>query len=855
MEFFEKLLDFFFPNRYKKYQIQITNNKENIIEAYNELTELSNKNEYLTKKSYDLWSVKWDKLSNLIISYPKIRNKIYCSLDKELYFLFSALQRTEFLENRNNQFIKNEMEKNREFFNSLENYPLTEKQCKAIIVDEWRNLIIAGAGTGKTSTLIGKAGYLIRKGSAQPDEVLLLSFGRDPRDEMIERAHTRLGLPLNVSTFHGLGMSLIADAQNEKPMVSKLSSDQAALIKYIENIFDDSQEDEIFLRTVNQFFLRLTNVKTQWDFKTQNDYFQYIKSQHLRSLNGEYVKSHQELEIANFLYLNSVEYEYEKPYEYRTESKLHRQYLPDFYLPKFRIYLEHFGVDEHGNTAPYIPKERYHEEIQWKRNLHEQFGTTLIETYSYEAQEEGILEELGKKLRKKGVELNPLPEEKIFEKLNEMGLVSQLSRLLATFLNLYKSNNMTREELKQRITRFEYPKRANAFYVIFSKVLDEYEKHLASQNEIDFNDMINRATEYIAAGRIKPSYKYILVDEFQDISQSRYKLLKAMLDNNPESKLFAVGDDWQSIFRFAGSDLTILTQFEKYFGESKVQFVDENFRFNNKICDFSTNFILANPNQIHKQLKSHDVATKPAVSLIYTKNVTVEIEKILTQLVEEGGSVQILGRYNYQKPSFNSYPKLKIEYYTIHRSKGTQADFIIILGLSSGVMGFPCEIADDPLLQLVSPEPEMYPHAEERRLFYVALTRARKHVYLLVDRDKPSVFIKEILEKGFEVEIKLDPAEKTGDCPRCGGSVVKRAHDGYFYSCDNFPYCEYKAPKCPGCGGSLLLNNGLYQCEKCAISFKLCPSCKEGFLIKRVGPFPPFMGCSHFPECTYKEKT
>lgn len=854
MEFLEKILDYLFPNRYKKYQILINTNSEKIIEAYNELTELSSKDAYLTKKSYDLWRVKWNNLSALVIIYQKIRNKEYSPLEKELSFLFSALQRTEFLENRNNQFIKNEIFKNRDYFNSLENYPLTEKQCRAIIVDEWRNLVIAGAGTGKTSTLIGKAGYIIRKGLALPDEILLLSFGRDPRDEMIERTQTHFGSPLDISTFHGLGMRVIADAQNEKPMVSKLSSDQAALLKYIEDVFNNRKEDENFLRNINRFFLNLTNVKTQWDFKTQNDYYQYIKSQHLRSLNGEYVKSHQELEIANFLYLNSIEYEYERPYEYKTESKLYRQYLPDFYLPKYKIYLEHFGVDEKGNPAPYIPKEKYNEEMRWKRNIHNQYGTTLIETFSYEARKGDFQEKLSKKLRDKGVEISPLPEVKIFDKLNEMGLVSQISRLLVTFLNLYKSNNMTRDELKQRITKFEYPERANAFFEIFSKVLDEYKNHLASRNEIDFNDMINRATDYIIAGKIKPSYKYVLVDEFQDISQSRYKLLKALLDSNPECRLFAVGDDWQSIFRFAGSDLNIMTQFEKYFGESEVLVIDENFRFNNKICNFSTDFILANPNQIRKQLKSHEVVTMSAISLIYTKNIQMEIDKILAELNQQGGSVQILGRYNYQKPSFTSYPKLNTEYFTVHRSKGTQADFVIILGLSSGMLGFPCEIADDPLLQLVTPEPETYPHAEERRLFYVALTRAKKHVYLLVDRDKPSIFIKEILEKGSEVELKLESNEKIGECPRCGGSVVRRVHDGYFYSCSNFPYCEYKSPKCPECGGSLLLNNGLFQCEKCDSSFKLCSSCKEGFLVKRVGSFPTFLGCSHFPECKHKEK-
>jgi DNA helicase-4 len=855
MGLLEKILDILFSNRYKKkYQIKLEENDAAIKEAYFDLRTLYDKEEYLTKKSFRIWKNNWGNLSDLLGKYPKMRTKLTSPLEKELDFLYSGLFNAKFLKERNQNYVEGEINRNKDYFSMLEKFPLNQKQCQAIVVDEDRNLVIAGAGTGKTSTLIGKAGYVLRREFAKPNEVLLLSFGRNVRDEMLERTRKRFNVPVEVSTFHSLGMKIISEVEKTKPRVSKLSTDNAALQNFIDDIIVKKIEDKGFLRNLNRFFLQLMSYKTLWDFKTQSEYYKYVRSQQLRSLNGDIVNSHQELEIANYLYLNDLKYEYEKPYEHQTASKMYGQYLPDFYLPQYKIYIEHFGVDECGNTAPSVDRERYLSEMSWKRNIHKKYGTTLIETFSYEARSRGLLECLEIKLIEKGVKLKPISEEVIFNKLNEMGLVKPISRLLASFLNLYKSNKIEWGELRHRASECDNPLRANAFLQVFKEVYDEYEKKLASLNEIDFNDMINRATNYVIAGKLKHAYKYILVDEFQDISQSRYKLLKAILEANQECKIFAVGDDWQSIFRFAGSDLNIMTKFEKYFGEHEALFIDDNFRFNNKICAVSTKFILENPQQIRKQLYPKDTVSLPAVSLIFTRNSQVEVEGILSYLSEAGGSVQILGRYNNEKPRIPHFSNLDVEFRTVHRSKGTEADYVIILGLKSGIMGFPCEIVDDPILQLVIPDLDRYPHAEERRLFYVALTRARKHVYLLSDPDRPSVFVNELLRDDYEIEVKNESVVVEGECPLCGGAVVKkRGFDGYFYSCNNYPFCKYKAPKCPKCQGHLFLREGGFECEKCRSIFNQCPSC-GGVLVMRNGPYSKFIGCSNYPECEYTEK-
>jgi DNA helicase-4 len=370
---------------------------------------------------------------------------------------------------------------------------------------------------------------------------------------------------------------------------------------------------------------------------------------------------------------------------------------------------------------------------------------------------------------------------------------------------------------------------------------------------VDFNDMINKATEYISKGVVKTKYGYILVDEFQDISQSRYRLLRALLDSNPECKLFTVGDDWQSIYRFAGSDLNIMTKFDKHFGESETLFVDESFRLNNKISDFSTRFILANPKQIRKSLKPRDAINKPAVSLIYTSDPDRDVNAILARLNELGGSVLILARYNYQNPKIGKYYNLSVKFLSAHRSKGTESDYVILLGLESGVMGFPCGIFDDPLLSLVMSKEDDYPNAEERRLFYVAVTRARKHVYLLADNKKPSIFISEVLRGGYEIDFSKNDVDHSGVCPRCSGAVEPiEGEYGKFYSCRNYPYCTYRAPRCTSCdNGYLVLREDHFICTRCGKSYSQCPSCREGHLVARNGRYGGFWGCSNYPDCNY----
>jgi DNA helicase-4 len=616
---------------------------------------------------------------------------------------------------------------------------------------------------------------------------------------MDERIYSRLGIRLNVRTFHSLGLDIIAESEGVKPSVSELAGDRVKLPKKILEFIKTRMEDESFSKLVNEYTLfHFSPYKSVFEFGSYGEYIEYLKRFDIRSLKGDRVKSFEECDIANFLYANGIDYAYEKPYEVKAADRGHQQYKPDFFLPKYGIYIEHFGIDREGRTAPYISPIRYNEEMKWKRDIHREHKTTLVETYSYERQEGKLLSNLEEKLRKRGVAFNPIPSEQLFNELNELGKVSPFALLLSTFLNLFKSCGKTLDELRNHVEAGDT--RTRMFLDIFSKVYEDYTSYLQKTGEIDFDDMINMATSYARQKEQLSKFKYILVDEFQDISQNRYRFLKSMLDQN-SAKLFCVGDDWQSIYRFTGSDLSIMLDFEERFGFCERSFLEETFRLNDKLCDFSTKFVLQNPNQIEKKITSERKVHKPAVTVIKgkTENALTEIIQEINQRTEGKEIIFIIGRYNYLEPKnlyemAERYPKLLIKYKTAHSSKGLEADYVIMIGLRSGQLGFPCQITDDPILNLVLAREDLTANAEERRLFYVSITRARKHVYLVVDdRHGTSTFVSEIQRDGYEINAVVNNGEDPR-CPLCetGKIVLRKGKYGEFHSCSNYPYCEYK---------------------------------------------------------------
>lgn len=778
------------------------------------------------------------------------------------------------VEEHNARFVAKQLEEYKAYFDNVETNPLTENQRKACVIDEKFNLVLAGAGTGKTSTMIGRAGYLLKSGLAKPDEILMLAYGDDAAKEMNVRVHKKLSIQnLAVKTFHSLGREIIGKVEGKKPSVHKMATDEDAREKFIDSQFQHLLQNKDYQALLIHYFVNLIYpYKSPHEFKNLAEYTAYILENDIRTLQGELVKSYEELEIANFLYRQGVKYQYEAKYKIDTRTPDYSQYKPDFYLPDYDIYIEHFAVDQQNKTPPFIDQTKYLQGMVWKRALHQQHQTKLIETYSYYKQQGRLTEALDEKLTAASVKYKPLPANQLLENLKSQGQISEFSKLMASILALFKSACLTLQELSAKFASSENKARAEATIQLFEPIYNAYQTELKNTNSIDFDDMIAHAIEYVEAGRYPSPYTYILVDEFQDISASRARLIKALMAQQANCGLFCVGDDWQSIYRFTGSDVSLTKDFANHFGYTATSILDKTFRFNNKIGEVASRFVSENPSQIQKIIHSHTQIDNSAISLIKTNNNEVGLEaalKAINEKTTKSAGVLLLGRNKWNEPTNLSdlkkaYAKLKIRYLTAHTSKGQEDDYVIVLNLIKGKHGFPSEKVTNPLLALLLPKVEDYKYAEERRLFYVALTRARHHVYLITDASKPSPFVVELIDNGYPILTDEFIGEKfqeeiASNCPSCKTGFLT-ARDGYnsFFGCSNYPVCKHTENACERCGSSLIKKGKFRSCQNIRCDYKepICPVC--GGKLRFIKEWN-FWGCSNYRKgsensCNYTAK-
>ena len=482
----------------------------------------------------------------------------------------------------NKRYIKNEIVRSHNFFDTIESNPLTETQRHAVVVDEDNNLVVAAAGSGKTSVIVAKVGHLIHRQFQQPKNILVLAYGKDAQSELQERIKKSLGKliadQVTIKTFHALGLAVIGDVKGRRPSIAKVAEGARSLSKLIDDIIQQLLSNERFATPMRNWFQSyFAPYQSPFDFQNLGEHRDYIRRHQIDTLKGDTVKSFEECEIANFLFLNGIDYKYENYYVHDTANKKYAQYRPDFFLTAHGVYIEHFAVSRDGRTPAFIEQD-YLEKMNWKRELHKNYNTPLVETYSYEKREGTLLTNLEAKLSSRGIKLQPIEPAAMYPVLTNSGRIDPFTRLTATFLGHWKSNRLSVEQARQRAQQLRDPARALAYLEVFSMIFAEYQLRLGSNGEIDFNDMIIEATDHVEASRYQNPYSYICVDEFQDISRSRARLLKALLQQSPSNQLFAVGDDWQAIYRFAGSDISVMQQFQKHFGISETTILGETFR-------------------------------------------------------------------------------------------------------------------------------------------------------------------------------------------------------------------------------------------------------------------------------------
>ena len=318
--------------------------------------------------------------------------------------------------------------------------------------------------------------------------------------------------------------------------------------------------------------------------------------------------------------------------------------------------------------------------------------------------------------------------------LYQMGK-KDMYELVRTFINLFKSNNYALDKF------YDFINKANSKDKVLLKEIMKcyicYESYLNKENLMDFNDMINFATDKLDTSKVR--YKYIIIDEYQDTSIAKLNLIRK-LSKLSNSNLFMVGDDFQSIYRFAGSNVKIIANFRTYFPFAKLVKLKNTYRNSKELIYISGRFVMKNPFQIKKSLRSN-ISVKYPVEIIYYNDLNDAINKIIINY--KVNNLFILSRNNndLEKILINnvSYQKM-----SVHKSKGLQADYVFLVNVNNSSNGFPNKYVDHQILKYVNNYKEYYPYEEERRLFYVALTRAKKKVYLFAPKNNPSLFIQEL---------------------------------------------------------------------------------------------------------------
>lgn len=687
---------------------------------------------------------------------------------------FGAINRL--VKQHNEGIITFLLDTHKDFFDHCLKYPLDKQQRRSIVSEEENCLVVSSAGSGKTSSIVGKVKYLTEIKKINPQNILLISYTNKAAAELTER----MGIAgLRGYTFHKLALDIIGQTTGQKPSIYE--NTDALFVK----IYHELLNDKKFKKSVIEYFIDYQTPEKEWE-KRKNERRQQLSEQKevrlkatFPDMDGKtvYVRSEQEQKICFALSSLSVKFRYEEPYEHPLVDEMHSQYKPDFSIyfeqggETKRIYLEHFGVDEHGLVPIWFAKDRgityeeanqkYNDGITWKKAAHEKFGTKLLTTSSADFHYSDIREKLKTLLEKADVSIQEKTDAELYDMVLPPNSKHEKAfiRLVVTFVTLIKSSCKSVDEVLRQTKNAGDERSTFIIKNIFQPVYKRYIEELANINQIDFTDAILQATD-ICRSSHPVKYDYIIVDEFQDISVDRYNFLKVLREGNPPAKLYCVGDDWQSIYRFSGSDMALFNQFSDYFGQTEINKIETTYRFGEPLVSLSSQFIQRNEAQIKKNIHPFNPQVKTELQFCdYERRDYCNVIGQLVASIPLDKSVFLLGRYSFDDYYLSFMYKSvkegnrffyiigdrKIEFLTVHKSKGLEADYVIILQCNKDTYGFPSLVSDDPVLNYVLTKSDQYPYGEERRLFYVAITRAKVKTYILYDRRFPSVFVDEFL--------------------------------------------------------------------------------------------------------------
>lgn len=542
------------------------------------------KDQYLTQPRHSRWEKKCQALIGDLRPILRVLAKGSLVVEgRELIALWDGKEETRIA--RNEAWIARQREQHDKLFANGMGYPLNADQIDAILYDEHRGLVVAGAGTGKTSTIVAKARWILAQRLTAPSRIRILAFNRKAAEEISERLGENVSGDGVSSTFHSLGLDLVARARGRKPRLTSLEEDQRLMQSFLRKCIGDGLKTPKLANHVIEFlaYFRYPDPNPV-PLEKSHEANRWAEGHDIRSFTGVMLRSNSEVIIANWLTLNGIEWRYEQDYELDTTTMRYGQYRPDFYLPEYGIYIEHWACDRTGQFPPsWTSKQQmqYQEGMGWKRALHSRQKTLLVETFSH-VNGNTIIETLERELIPLGVRLNPLSDDEREALVIADEVIAPVVTLTQNFLKLFRESGMSLSELRAKLERARSA-RGQAFLRMFEWIHAQYVAQLESEGAVDFSDMIREAAIALRARRVELSLDYLLVDEFQDLSRGRAELIKAILEQNPSCRLVAVGDDWQSINRFAGSDIQMMVDFEQEFGFTKRIDLRKTHRFGTKL--------------------------------------------------------------------------------------------------------------------------------------------------------------------------------------------------------------------------------------------------------------------------------
>ena len=729
------------------------------------------------------------------------------------------------LNERNSDFVERKLVEYKEYFDHIftdvgENIKLDDEQRRIILRDDDYSLINAGAGSGKSTTMAAKVKYLVDKLGIKPEEIIMLTFTKKSSEDLDEKVNDLLDLGIPVSTFHSLGMKFIKKFYPYPIKVVGADEQKQIICSYIKELFKDKNKlrrlIELFKQYENKTYIAKGFIENFEKFDTFEDYFKDYKrrkyliesSKHggihqylinrlsqrnsLYTIRGEKVKSLGEVRIANFLYANSIDYSYEKIFEEKVNEDT--TYVTDFtieYQGK-SIYIEYFGLSNCYNEKNELNKDeiaKYNRTRKIKEKFQKSNKSDFI-NLDYMTPDGDFITTLKNELSNRNIDFVRRRDEEIFDRILDNNLNAEFYRfvdLVITFIDIFK-NMLVDDENYMFNKRISQIKEEDFKYFCYSadkkkeaecrieaikylkEICEYYQAYLVENHMIDYSDMINLSYKQIIK-EVKNkypelNYKYVIVDEYQDITFQRFLFIKRLIEFF-NAKLISVGDDWQSIYAFAGSRLELFNKFSELFTNSKDDmYLSTTYRYGQELANVTSDFILKNEAQSKKKIKSIKRLEHPIEIVEYEWYKEYEkINDLVHKLYEENynSNILILARtneclYRLSKSEFfekgvndvlicKDLPEAKIEALTMHRSKGLTADQVIVFGLRERV--FPSKgRASHWIFEYFNLDSinEQMPFAEERRLFYVALTRTRNKVYLVVpsSRIAKSEFVNEI---------------------------------------------------------------------------------------------------------------